>query len=62
MRPPTKLQMFASFWTQKMFQPFITPVLSYLSPPDYFLFPNLKIKFKGLNLADIAEIQEAVAD
>ena len=33
-----------------------------LSPPDYFLFPNLKIKLKGLNYADIAEIQDAVTD
>jgi len=24
MRPPTKLQVFANFWTQKMLQPFIT--------------------------------------
>jgi hypothetical protein len=31
-----------------------------LSPPDYFLFPKLKMKFKGLHIADVAEIQEAV--
>jgi hypothetical protein len=33
-----------------------------LSPPDYFLFPKLKIKLKGLHFADVAEIQEAVTD
>jgi hypothetical protein len=33
-----------------------------LSPPDYFLFPKLKMKLKGLNFADVAEIQEAVTD
>jgi len=33
-----------------------------LSPPDYFLFPKLKIKLKVLHFADVAEIQEAVSD
>ena len=33
-----------------------------LSPQDYFLFPKLKIKLKELNIADAAEIQEAVTD
>jgi hypothetical protein len=33
-----------------------------VSPPDYFLFPKLKMKLKGLHFADIAEIQEAVRD
>jgi len=33
-----------------------------LSPSDYFLFPKLKIKLKGLNFADVAEIQAAVTD
>jgi len=31
-----------------------------LSLPDFFLFPTLKMKLKGLHFADIAEIQEAV--
>jgi hypothetical protein len=31
-----------------------------LSPPEYFLFPKLKIKLKGCHFADVAEIQEAV--
>jgi hypothetical protein len=33
-----------------------------LSPPDYFLFPELKMKLKGLHCADDAEIQEAITD
>jgi hypothetical protein len=33
-----------------------------LSPPDYFLFPKLKMKLKGLHPADVVEIQEAVTD
>jgi histone-lysine N-methyltransferase SETMAR len=33
-----------------------------LSPPDYFLFPKLKMKLKVLHFADVAEIQEAVTD
>jgi len=33
-----------------------------LSPPDYFLFAKLKMKLKGRNFADDAEIQEAVTD
>jgi hypothetical protein len=38
------------------------PYSSDLSPPDYFLFPKLKMKLKGFHFADIAEIQEAVTD
>jgi histone-lysine N-methyltransferase SETMAR len=33
-----------------------------LSPPDYFLFPKLKMRVKGLHFADVAEIQKAVTD
>jgi histone-lysine N-methyltransferase SETMAR len=33
-----------------------------LSPLEYFLFPKLKIKFKGLQFADVAEVQEAATD
>jgi histone-lysine N-methyltransferase SETMAR len=33
-----------------------------LSPPDYFLFPKLKINLKVLYFADVAEIQEAITD
>ena len=46
-----------------MLQLFITPPYSRdLSPPDYFLFPKLKMKLKGLHFATVAEIQEAVTD
>jgi hypothetical protein len=44
-----------------MLQPFIiSPYSPDLSPPDYFLFPTLKMKLKGLHFADVAEIQESV--
>jgi histone-lysine N-methyltransferase SETMAR len=33
-----------------------------LSQPDYFLFPKLEMKLKGLHFEDVAEIQEAVTD
>ena len=33
-----------------------------LSPPDYFLFPKLKMKLKGLHCSDVAEIQDAITD
>jgi hypothetical protein len=33
-----------------------------LSPPDYFLFPKMKMKLKELHFVDVAEIQEAVPD
>jgi hypothetical protein len=38
------------------------PYSSDLSPPNYFLFPKLKIKLKELHCADVAEIQEALTD
>jgi hypothetical protein len=42
-----------------LYHPSYSPTLS---PPDYFLFPKLKMKLKGLHVADVAEIQEAVTD
>jgi hypothetical protein len=33
-----------------------------VSPPDYFLFPKLKMKLTGRHFADVAEIQEVVTD
>jgi len=33
-----------------------------LSPPDYFLFPKLKMKLKGLHFAVVAGIQKAIND
>ena len=54
------------FWPKKMLQPFITPPPGGYSPelslPDYFIFPKLKMKLKGLHFADVAEIQEAITD
>ena len=58
------LQVFAKFLDpKKCFNPLSPPQYSPdLSPPDYFLFPKLKMKLKGLHSADVAEIQEAVTD
>ena len=39
-----------------------TPHSLDLSPPDYFLFPEIKIKLKGLHFADVADIQAAVTE
>jgi proteasome lid subunit RPN8/RPN11 len=39
--------------------PSYSPVLS---PPDYILFPKLKMNLKGLYFAGVAEIHEAVTD
>jgi hypothetical protein len=39
-----------------------TPYSPDLSLPDYFLFPKLKVKLKGLHFPDVAEIQEAATD
>ena len=33
-----------------------------LSPPDYFLFPKLKMMLQVLHFMDVAEIQVAVTD
>ena len=63
MRPPTKLQVFANFFTPKNVTTlYHQPHSPDLPPPDYFLFPKLKMMLKGLHLADVAEIQEAVTD
>jgi len=69
MRPPTKLQVFANFWRKKNVTTLYhhhhhhhPPYSPELSPPDYFLFPKLKMKLKGLHFADVAEIQEAVTN
>jgi histone-lysine N-methyltransferase SETMAR len=61
MCPPTKLQVFANFLPPKNVTTLYHPPYSPdLSPPDYCLFPKLKIKLKGPHFADVAEIQEAV--
>jgi len=53
---PAHKAVFANFFTPP---PLCSPALSLL---DYFLFPKLKMKLKGLNLVDVAEILEAVTD
>ena len=45
-----------------MLQPIIAPHTPDLSPPDYFLFPEFKVKLKGLHFMDVAEIQGAVVN
>ena len=59
----TKLQVFANFWLKKnvttLYHPLYSPDLS---PPDYLLFPKLKMKLKWVNFTDVAEIQEAITD
>ena len=58
MLPPTKLQMFANFWPKNFITLYQTPYSTDLSPTDYFLFPKLKMKLKGLHCVDVAEIQK----
>jgi len=67
MRLLTKLQMFANFLPppppkKKLTTLYHHPCSPDLSPPDYFLFPKLKMNLKGLHFADGAEIKEAVTD
>jgi len=47
---------------KKCYNPLSPPYPPDVTPPDYFLFPKLKMKVKGLHFADVAEIQEAVTD
>jgi len=46
---------------QKRYKP-LSPYSPDLSPPDYFLFLKLKMKLRGLQFADVVQIQEAVTD
>jgi histone-lysine N-methyltransferase SETMAR len=62
MCPPAKLQVFANIWPKKVTTFYHPPYSPDLSPPDYFLFPKLKMKFKVLHFVDVAEIWEAVTD
>jgi hypothetical protein len=50
------------FDPKKCYNPLSPPYSPDLSLPDYFLFPKLKIKLKGLHFEDDAEIQEAITD
>ena len=59
--PAHKAASIANFLPKKKcYNPYHPPYSPDLSPPDYFLFPKLKMKLKGLHFADVAEIQEAV--
>jgi len=61
--PAHKAASVCQFLIQRNVTTFHHPLYSpELSPPDYFLFPKLKMKLKGLHFADVAEIQEAVTD
>jgi hypothetical protein len=61
--PTHKAASVCQFLTQKNVKTlYHCPYSPDLSPPDYFLFPKLKMKLKGLHFADVAEIQEAVTD
>jgi hypothetical protein len=50
------------FDPKKCYNPLSPPYSPDLSLLDYFLFPKLKTKLKGLHFADVAQIQEAVTD
>jgi hypothetical protein len=61
MRRPTKLQVFANFLPpKKVTTRYHSRYRPELSPAEYFLFPKLKTKTKGLHFANVAQIQEAV--
>jgi hypothetical protein len=61
--PAHKVASVYQFLTQKNVTTLYHSVYSPdLSLPDYFLFPKLKMKLKGLHFADVVEIQEAVTD
>jgi len=51
-----------NFDPKKCYNPLSPPYSPDLSPPDYSLFPKLKIKLKVLHFGDVAGIQEAVSD
>ena len=61
MHPSTKLRL-PIFDPKKCYNPLSPPCSPDLPPPDYFLFPKLEMKLKGLHFAVVAEIQEAVTD
>jgi histone-lysine N-methyltransferase SETMAR len=61
--PAHKAATVCQFLTQKNVTTLYHPPYSpNLSPPDYFLFRKLKMNLKGINFADVGEIQEAVTD
>ena len=61
--PAHKAARVCQFLTPQNVRTLYHPVYSPDLPlTDYFLFPMLKMKLKGLHFADVAEIQEAVTD
>jgi hypothetical protein len=63
--PTHKTASVCQFLTQNTLNPVSTPPPRYcpdLSPPDYFMFPKLKVKLKGLHFVDVAEVQETMTD
>jgi histone-lysine N-methyltransferase SETMAR len=61
--PAHKAASVCQYLTQKYVTTFYhSPYSPDLSPPEYFLFANLKMKLKGLHFTDVAEIQQAVTD
>jgi len=62
MRPPTKLQVFASFRPKKCYNPLSPPVLSRFISASLFSVPQVENKVKRTTLCGVAEIQEAVTD
>jgi hypothetical protein len=61
--PAHKVASVCQFLTPKNVRTLYYPLYSpELSPPDYFLFPKLKMKLIGLHFADDAAIQVGVTD
>jgi hypothetical protein len=52
-----RLPHFPPKYVTTLYHPLYSPALS---PPDYLVFPKLKMKLKGLHFVDVAEIQGAV--
>jgi hypothetical protein len=57
--PAHKAATVCQFLPKKCYNSSLPPYPADLSSPDYFLFPELKMKLKGLH---IAEIQDSVTD
>jgi hypothetical protein len=56
--PAHKAANVCQFLTPKNVTTLYPPYSPDLSPPDYSLFPKLKMKLKGLHFADVAEIKK----
>jgi len=61
MCPPSKLRL-PIFDLKKCYSLLLPLYSPDLSSPDYFLFPKLKMKLKGLHFTDIAEIRKVITD